>query len=220
MSNDRTLYIFLHLVKTGGMTVWQMLEKALPGKAVRCDLSAIKNGAVKDSTRILAGHFQFGIHQHIDRPCRYFTILRHPVDRVISDYFYCLLHDRPRHHKAVSNSLYQWPQVVGPRYQTATLAGVQHNGDCAKLGLFARAWDNLSRWFDHVGTLEDWAETEEWLIDTFGCEPAKCYQNVNSQRPSVREEDRQAIGDQVEGDMAIWQIARGIDPIINSGLTG
>jgi len=32
----------------------------------------------------IAGHFHYGIHQYVNRPCRYITIIRDPVDRVIS----------------------------------------------------------------------------------------------------------------------------------------
>ncbi len=32
----------------------------------------------------IAGHFHYGIHTYLKRPCRYITIIRDPVDRVIS----------------------------------------------------------------------------------------------------------------------------------------
>jgi hypothetical protein len=32
----------------------------------------------------IIGHFWFGLHEHIDRPARYLTFLRDPVDRVVS----------------------------------------------------------------------------------------------------------------------------------------
>jgi len=37
-----------------------------------------------------AGHICFGIHETMDRPCRYVTLLRHPVERIIS--YYNLIH--------------------------------------------------------------------------------------------------------------------------------
>lgn len=37
---------------------------------------------------LLYGHALFGLHRHLDRPCRYFTLLRDPVQRVVSHYYY------------------------------------------------------------------------------------------------------------------------------------
>jgi hypothetical protein len=38
--------------------------------------------------RYFRGHFSFGIHEHLPKPAKYFTVLRDPVDRVLSSYFF------------------------------------------------------------------------------------------------------------------------------------
>lgn len=40
--------------------------------------------------RIIAGHLLFGIHQRAKKLCTYTTIVRHPVDRLLSQYFYMM----------------------------------------------------------------------------------------------------------------------------------
>lgn len=37
--------------------------------------------------KIIIGHVGYGLHQYLPWPCTYFTILRDPVDRVISSYY-------------------------------------------------------------------------------------------------------------------------------------
>src|SRR6185295_5652521 len=44
----------------------------------------------KSRMRLVPGHFLFGIHRALGRPGRYITLLRHPVDRVVSSYYYIL----------------------------------------------------------------------------------------------------------------------------------
>lgn len=40
------------------------------------------------SLRAVIGHFSYGLHEHIPRPARYFTMLRHPADRILSLYYF------------------------------------------------------------------------------------------------------------------------------------
>ena len=54
----------------------------------------------RSSLRLLHGHFAFGIHKYVPRSCRYVTVLREPVARVVSAYKHVLkrtgheLHER------------------------------------------------------------------------------------------------------------------------------
>jgi hypothetical protein len=36
--------------------------------------------------RLVLGHFRFGLHESIDNECRYITILRRPIERILSQY--------------------------------------------------------------------------------------------------------------------------------------
>lgn len=100
----RTL-IFLHIPKTGGTTFRVLLEKeyglasdknwekgvchlyATHGNFNIWDL-AYKCKAVKPE--VLVGHFTYGIHRIFDGLCDYVTILRNPVDRIVSNYTWAI----------------------------------------------------------------------------------------------------------------------------------
>lgn len=54
--------------------------------------------------RLLMGHFAYGIHDHIPKPCRYTTILREPVRRVPSVYRYVLSEPANPLHETLTGS--------------------------------------------------------------------------------------------------------------------
>ena len=92
--------IFLHIPKTGGMTLRTALKwiygpgscYSLPSDgSLRPDalFQNLPRHAVQDAG-LICGHLLFGLHRHLDCACRYFTLLRDPVRRVISHYFYHL----------------------------------------------------------------------------------------------------------------------------------
>lgn len=93
------LYIFLHIPKTAGTSLVQMMKAALPpgeyldlygvnrttDVLVR-DLAALSPER-KAKIRFAAGHqVWYGIHEALQRPARYITFLRSPVARVLSCY--------------------------------------------------------------------------------------------------------------------------------------
>lgn len=97
---DKTL-CFLHVAKTGGTTVRESLKDAYSTDE-RCFIYEPERlrGAVsreqfaelppdmRQRLRVVAGHYPYGIHQDIGRACRYLTVLREPVDRVVSLYYH------------------------------------------------------------------------------------------------------------------------------------
>lgn len=52
------------------------------------DVCAERIRSRPEPPRFVAGHFRYGLHKHLSRPCRYITMLRDPVRRVHSLYHY------------------------------------------------------------------------------------------------------------------------------------
>jgi Galactose-3-O-sulfotransferase len=106
-ASDRLL-LFLHLAKTGGVTLADILARNLATdeflqiKMAETDASAMgtwSHRAVEralerlqkpqvDKLRAVWGHYRQGIQEHLPKPCAVVTLLREPVDRMISGYYY------------------------------------------------------------------------------------------------------------------------------------
>lgn len=109
--NDQPILVFVHIPKTAGTTLRVIAEQQYPMDEILplygCDieqaravLSALGQSQV-DHLAMIRGHFAYGIHEVIDRPVRYITLLRRPVPRVLSLYNYILRSRRHLMHNAV-----------------------------------------------------------------------------------------------------------------------
>jgi galactose-3-O-sulfotransferase len=89
--------IFLHIPKTGGMTFSALAARQFPQAAVhringrlaagRAELMALPEER-RRGIRYVYGHVPFGLHECLPRPAVYVTLLRDPVDRIVSIYYY------------------------------------------------------------------------------------------------------------------------------------
>lgn len=101
------ILIFQHLAKTAGMTLNQVFirkfgpERILPegfrervsvcGMSWPMDLAIYLNrldDAKREKLDFVGGHFGYGIHALLPRHGHYLTILRDPVDRALSNFYY------------------------------------------------------------------------------------------------------------------------------------
>jgi hypothetical protein len=102
------ILILFHMPKTGGTTMGSILERCFPGdlhfnadvgepdsstwtlsRAKIAEKYNLLPAEAKQSFRaVIYGHVPMGIHILFDRPAKYFTFVRHPVDRVVSQFYY------------------------------------------------------------------------------------------------------------------------------------
>lgn len=110
------ILIHLHIPKTGGTSLNSMIQHAFRNDEV-ADTTVIGNDRYNGlgiapyevCRQVLAlyepehfqrigyvtGHLPMGLHRAFDRPAKYFTVIRHPVDRVISDFFFRIQENEP-----------------------------------------------------------------------------------------------------------------------------
>jgi hypothetical protein len=101
LNAEDNLLIFMHIPKTGGTTLSSIIQKQYNKNVV-----LIRNNDmnVKDieKSNSLMGHLYFGIHHKLSKPCTYITMMRDPVERVISFYFYIKETELHPHHAEVN----------------------------------------------------------------------------------------------------------------------
>jgi hypothetical protein len=103
LDSSDPLVIFMHLPKTAGSTLSRIMERQYPATRIlrlyESGTGAELGGLSEDqlnALRVVMGHFSFGAHRFVSRPCVYVTVLREPVDRVISHYYY--VRSEPTHY--------------------------------------------------------------------------------------------------------------------------
>jgi hypothetical protein len=91
--------VFLHIPKTAGTTLSSSLQRShVPSETISLNvLDKHLNEEMeripfdrRSTARLVMGHLPYGVHRHIPHCCEYITILREPIDRVISVYKYIL----------------------------------------------------------------------------------------------------------------------------------
>jgi len=176
--------IFLHIPKTAGTTLHQVVDRQVPRDQTWAfdethgfaDFQALGE-ARKAEIRLFKGHMIFGLHERLPGPATYFTLLRDPIERVISEYHFA--RTTPTHHlyariHAEGLSLRRVFELgIEPMMenaQTRMLSGGWYTaqfGECSREALDA-AIDNLENHFAVVGLTERFDETLLLLKAAFG----------------------------------------------------
>jgi hypothetical protein len=172
--DDRSI-IYVHLPKCGGTTFNRIIEWEYPPLQVfsvdpsffRWSYQRLLRWPQERLARIkvFKGHMPFGLHQRLAQPATYITVLRDPVDRAISDYYFPLTNRLQPRHKVVRNvTLEEYIRITPHKnVQTKMLSGLDHGydflaGECSadELKLAKR---NLSTQFSLVGLTERFNES-------------------------------------------------------------
>jgi len=104
--------IFLHLPRTGGTTLRDILNRQYPNDATFENKTLldtdqnfnVDNSSEKDQYTLIKGHVYFGIHKFIPQSCSYFSMMRDPIERTISAYNYIKNRSSHRDHE-IANKL-------------------------------------------------------------------------------------------------------------------
>lgn len=190
MPTPGSTLIFLHIPKNGGSTLRQVIARQY-----RADqIYLVKNphdpsfakfydlpGEEKRNLKVVLGHFGFGIGESLLQPSRYFTLLRDPIDRAISHYYYICRTPSHTHYSTVVEgkvSLYEFvrsgiSKIGSDNGQTRLLGGGPKGADDIPFGHVTReiletAKRNLREQFDVVGLVEQFDTSLLLLHCTFG----------------------------------------------------
>jgi hypothetical protein len=191
--------IFLHIPRVGGTTLKTIMRRQYDRRfvyeGVHNALPEFKglDESARAKIQVLEGHMPFGLHAFLPQPATYVTLLREPVDRVISIYYYVLRSPRHYAHAQVSAQQIDLETFVSGEIakgvdngQTRLISGVGSTPDfdgCSRETL-ELAKKNLREHFSVIGLTKKFDETLILLKRTLGWGlPFYTRKNITRERP-------------------------------------
>jgi len=193
--------IFLHMPKGAGTTLNRLIEWEYPLFDIYsidpvffrwswAHLQRLSEKRLK-RTRVFKGHMLFGLHEILPQPATYITVLREPVDRVVSAFYFMRnykLHPLYWKFRWENWSLEDFVRR-SPRdnVQCKIVAGAEYEEPCTA-EICERAKENLVRYFSVVGLSERFEESLALMKLRFGWKLRR-YSSFNVTRTRPKKED-------------------------------
>jgi hypothetical protein len=238
-ADDRAL-LFLHIPKAGGTTLHSVIERQFdpavtfsingmtPAQSIK-EFIALGE-AERAKVRLVKGHMPFGLHRHLSVPCDYITMLRDPVDRVVSHYYFVRrspgvslfvevtsknmsLADFVRLRAAMRATNDQTRLISGVEEVNAkVLKGVEANEEAGSADILEIAKRNLQDHFLVVGLSERFDESLLLLKKLLGWRNIYYVkQNVTRGRPAKQQVSKETVSlieEHNELDVSLYEYAR------------
>lgn len=206
--------IFLHLGKTAGSTLRQVLRRnytareilkadrpGTPREETLDDFARVPT-ARRESARLVIGHTIFGIHEMLPQPSTYVTMIRDPFKLVLSQYRFVLRRPRHRLHEAVTSGGLSLADYIRSGIskemdngQTRAIAGDTSTpfGQCTE-DMLRAAQRNIEEYFAVTGLTERFDEALILLRRALAWSHL-CYvrANVSPSRSSLEELPRATV---------------------------
>lgn len=198
-SKSEKALIFLHIPKAGGTTLHRIIERqykikdiyTIHGAKVREYIDLFKElpKEERQKLKVVKGHMGFGLHHYLEQDFTYITMLREPVNRVISHYYHVLRTQEHYLHKIVRMKNLSLEEFVREGIshelnngQTRALAGSlgnvsrkmefgQSNSTLAsseKVVMLEKAKENIEKHFSAVGLTEQFDQSLFLFKRNFG----------------------------------------------------
>lgn len=171
----------------------------------------------------VVGHVHFGVHRYLPEPATYMTMLRDPVDRVVSHFYYVLSDPAHYLHKRIKDGGYTLLEFAITRVsheldndQVRWLTEAHHfDVERVDRNLLEQAKWNLEHGIAALGLMERFDQSLRCFEAAFGWERRHVQErkNVNRERPPLSEIDPaalQAIREVNRYDVELYEFARAL----------
>lgn len=227
---------FIHIPKTGGTTIVGTLSRQVLFNKYR-RLNPTKSTHPRDfldgveelleevisesNVDVVGGHFGFAAHPKLTDPSKHFTVLREPIDRVISEYYYMKYKGMYYQNLIESENLSLEEYIHHPEtfylnnLQTRLISGVSYqSGEEVTGEMYDMALENLKK-FNVFGITEDMGNTLALFYIVLGWKRMPYYMesNVNDQRPkreSISQQEVDLISARDKYDVMLYHEAKSI----------
>jgi len=169
--------VFFHIPKAGGSTLHKIIDhQDYPGLSWSGHGTILRERllqapqAEREQVRVLKGHMSFGIHEFLPFGATYLTMLREPVERTVSFYYYVQTDRAHTHHQTIVEGNLSLRDCIEQRIsqhgffngQTHMLAGWEIDRtefEARGPEMLDRARRHLQDHFVVAGTMERFDET-------------------------------------------------------------
>lgn len=218
MNSEKDCLIFLHIPKTAGSTFHTILNgryrknqiyNVFGSRYHEPEIDAFIKLPLDKKThiRLLKGHMPFGLHQYLDCSSKYITILRDPIERVISQYYYIKKNTFNPLHEQVEKGNMTIAEFVSSGISVGMNNGHCRflNGDLDQYGfdqcdstLYDHVVQHIKEHFLWVGITERFDESILLLAKKIGWKKLPYYIRANvsktrKPRKTISDEDLNAI---------------------------
>lgn len=185
--NGKETLIFVHIPKAAGTTLAHLIEPEFEHdeiyvtNPVECEVDFHRlPQSEKADIRLVSGHMSFGLHPTLSRPFAYVTMLRNPVKRVISHYFFeqreplSSIRSLMEAGMTLAEFVHHQQRYKRDNLQTRVLADdwvKRHGTRPCDEEMLEQAKDNLTEHFAVVGLAEQFAESYLLMANLFGWRP-------------------------------------------------
>ena len=193
--------IFLHVPKTAGTTLNRLIEweydlfqmYSVDPVFFRWSAAHLRKLSKERlrKIRVFKGHMLFGLHEILPQPATYITVLRDPIERTLSAFYFMRsykLHPLYWKFRRENWTLEDFVRRL-PRenVQCKIVAGAVYEEPCTA-EIFEQAKHNLDHHFSVVGLSERFEETLALMKLRFGWK-LKSYTSFNITRPRPKKHD-------------------------------
>lgn len=223
---DGKAVIFLHIPKTAGTTLNRIIERqyspfeifTMDPYRIRATPARLKRLPERRRRRLrmVRGHMFYGVHEFLPQGATYITMLRDPVLRTLSAYYFILRRPlNPFHRKVkkeklgVEDCLRLFPQRNN--LQCKMIAGLKDVSSISDGRLLEIAKEHLTTSFSVVGICESFEESLILMAMTFGWEiPYYKSCKVSKTRPQISPGTVEMIRDHNRLDVELYEFAKGM----------
>lgn len=177
----KPILFFLHIPKTAGTSLYQIFAQQYPGARLVTAYPPFAEGALEEAAvalrngaEVFYGHMNFGVHRLLGVPGRYLSMLRHPVDRVVSYFNHQRTHPHAEHHALLSSGI-DLQEFVSRRvtcetnnHMTRMLAGYAGTGHLDDRRILEQALRHLREDFVCAGVTEHFNESVAVMAECLG----------------------------------------------------